>query len=85
MPRLIKRMLPPSRNPLLQVPDNVLSVVEYAGLSWALDKRGVGADQQFLMICVIGIAYETYLSTNYGNGQQKLGGDMDANLNARNN
>lgn len=85
MPRLLKRSLPINVNPFKEVPDSVLSVVEYAGLGYLLSQHGYSNQNKFLAICVIGITYETYLAGDLGIFGQKLGGDNDKHLRARNN
>lgn len=85
MPRLLKRALPITINPFKEVPDNVLSVVEYASLGYLLSQHGYSNANKFMAVCVIGITYETYLNTDIGIFGQKLGGDNDKHLRARNN
>lgn len=83
MPRLLKRLLPPSRNPLIGVPDSVLSVVEYATLGFVLTRRGLSAEHKLMTTLVLGIVYETYILNDYGDFGQKQGGDLDMNLTQR--
>ncbi len=77
MPRLLKRILPATRNPLLEVDDRVLSVVEYAGLSYALSQHGYSAETKFMLMTIIGVSYEVFLKERYGNQSQKISGDAE--------
>ncbi len=83
MPRLLKRMLPATRNPLLEIDDRVLSVVEYAGLSYALSQHGYSSETKFMLMTIIGVSYEIFLKEQYGRQSQKASGDNETFLKNR--
>ncbi len=70
MPRLLKEILPVNRNPLLQIDNKILAVVEYAGLSYMLDQRGITGGHKFLATIIIGGTYEYYILQNYKRGNE---------------
>ncbi len=84
MPRLLKRMLPVNRNPFIEVPDPVLSVIEYSSLSYLLDRRGLSAEHKLFAMIILGVTYEQFILRDYGDAHQTIA-DNDKFINARNN
>lgn len=80
MPRLLKRTLPDNVNVFKQVPDKVLSVVEYASLGFVLSRQGMSIQNKFMATVLIGVTYEMYLGGQLGNFGQSLTGDADRNI-----
>jgi hypothetical protein len=83
MPRLLKRILPATRNPLLEVDDRILSVIEYSGLSYALSQHGYSNESKFMLMAIIGVSYEVFLKEQYGRQSQKASGDNEPFLRNR--
>jgi len=83
MPRLLKRILPATRNPLLEVDDRILSVIEYSGLSYALSQHGYSNESKFMLMAIIGVSYEVFLKEQYGRQSQKISGDNERFIKTR--